>query len=97
MCVVQQTDEFATWLKGLRDREARDRITAQLLRVKAGLPGDNKSVGGGVSELRINYGPGYRLYFTRRGAEIIVLLCGGDKDSQTRDITKAKTLAAQLD
>lgn len=73
------------------------RITARLKRVELGNVGDAKSVGGGVSELRIDYGPGYRLYFTRRGFEVIVLLCGGNKSTQAQDIKAAQAIAAQLE
>ncbi len=73
------------------------RITARLKRVEYGNVGDAKSVGGGVSELRIDYGPGYRLYFTRRGFEVIVLLCGGNKSTQAQDIKAAQAIAAQLE
>lgn len=97
MVEVQQTAEFTTWLDKLRDIRARARIVARIERVTFGLMGDVKSVGGSVSELRIDYGPGYRVYFTRRGDELVILLCGGDKSSQERDIAKAKELAAQLD
>ena len=80
-------------MEGLRDRRALDAINARLRRVQLGNFGDSHSVGGGISELRINYGPGYRLYFIREGAEVIVLLCGGDKDSQRRDIQTARVIA----
>lgn len=73
------------------------KIAQRLVRVEAGLLGDAKSVGGGVSELRVHFGPGYRIYFTQRGATLIILLCGGDKGSQIRDIAKAKRLAREYD
>ncbi|CAK7257120.1 MULTISPECIES: type II toxin-antitoxin system RelE/ParE family toxin [unclassified Shinella] len=95
--LIKQTDTFRKWERALDDRKARALIAARLNRIAYGLIGDVKSVGDGISEIRVHYGPGYRIYFTRRGDEIIVLLCGGDKGSQRRDIAKAKTLAAQVD
>lgn len=86
---------FDRWLSGLRDIRAAARIQARLDRLAFGNPGDVKPVGEGISEMRIDHGPGYRIYFMRRGALVIVLLCGGDKSSQTRDIALAKTIAAQ--
>lgn len=94
---ILTTDTFDRWRATLRDRQARMRITARLKRVEHGNVGDAKSAGGGVSELRIDYGAGYRLYFTLRGCEIIVLLCGGNKSSQTQDIKAAQAIAAQLE
>jgi putative addiction module killer protein len=94
---VRQTERFASWLAGLRDREARLRIVARIERIASGLLGDSKPVGGVVSEARIAHGPGYRLYFVQRGATLIVLLCGGDKSSQTRDIALAKRMAGELE
>jgi putative addiction module killer protein len=79
MIEVRQTDVFADWFAGLRDREARARINVRIRRLSLGNPGDVKPVGGGVSEMRIDYGPGYRLYFVRRGDALVVLLSGGDK------------------
>ena len=90
-----RTEVFSDWLLTLRDRRARDIITARLRRVADGNVGLARSVGEGVSELKIDYGPGYRVYFTRRGFELILLLCGGDKSSQTGDIEAAKLLAKQ--
>jgi putative addiction module killer protein len=90
---LRQTDTFAEWLQQLRDERARARINVRLRRLAAGNAGQARSVGGGVSELKIDYGPGYKVYFTRRGVEIIVLLCGGDKSSQSKDIEAAKKLA----
>ncbi|WP_242217412.1 type II toxin-antitoxin system RelE/ParE family toxin [Shinella zoogloeoides] len=95
--LIRQTDTFQKWERALNDPRARALIAARLNRVAYGLLGDVKSVGEGISEIRIHYGPGYRIYFTRRGNEIIVLLCGGDKGTQKRDIVAARTLAAQLD
>lgn len=96
MFELRQTAEFATWLAGLRDDRARKRIAMRLVRVSAGLFGDVKPVGAGVSELRIDHGPGYRVYFVQRGKILIVLLCGGDKGSQARDIELAKALAKEV-
>jgi putative addiction module killer protein len=83
---VRQTTRFATWLAGLRDERARARILMRLDRARDGNLGDVAPVGGGVSEMRIFYGPGYRVYFVQRGSELIVLLCGGDKSTQGADI-----------
>ena len=94
MYTVLRSSTFDRWLRRLRDRRAVARIVARLLAVEDGHLGDVRSVGGGVSEMRIQYGPGYRIYFTMRGAELIVLLCGGDKDSQRRDIERARSMAA---
>jgi putative addiction module killer protein len=91
---IVQTDQFLRWERKLRDNRARALIAARILRLANGLAGDVAPVGGQVSELRIHYGSGYRVYFTRRGNEIIVLLCGGDKGSQQRDIETAIALAA---
>lgn len=96
MIEVRQTKRFATWLKGLRDDRARARILKRLDRARGGNLGDVASVGGGVSEMRIFCGPGYRVYFVQRGSELILLLCGGDKSSQAADIEEAKTLAKAI-
>jgi putative addiction module killer protein len=93
---VRKTDIFAKWLDGLDDTRARARVQARIERLAGGNPGDVKPVGGGVSELRIDYGPGYRVYFTRAGREIIVLLAGGDKSTQDADIKLAIRLARNL-
>lgn len=85
------------WESTLRDQKARTVIAARIYRLARGLAGDTKTIGDGVMELRIHYGPGYRIYFVRRGDEIIVLLCGGDKGSQTRDIETAKRLAKEIE
>jgi putative addiction module killer protein len=95
MFEVRQTERFAAWLDGLRDRRARSRIAARLLRLEAGLFGDVKPVGEGLSELRIDYGPGYRVYFVQRGQTLLIILCGGDKGAQDRDIAAAKLLARE--
>jgi putative addiction module killer protein len=95
MITIRQTMDFADWLRKLRDQNARARINARIRRLSLGNPGDAKSVGEGVSELRIDYGPGYRVYFSKRGNEIVLLLCGGDKTTQTNDIIKAKSLVKE--
>ena len=92
---LRQTETFRLWNERLRDRRARTIIAARLLRLAEGLPGDVAPIGEGVSELRIYYGPGYRVYFQRRGAALAVLLCGGDKSSQARDVATAKRLAKE--
>ncbi len=96
MIEVRQTDVFMDWFAGLRDREARARITVRIRRLSLGNPGDVKPVGSGVSEMRIDYGPGYRVYFVRRGDTVVVLLCGGDKRNQDRDIARALELAQEV-
>ena len=95
MIALIKTDLFDRWLVGLRDRQARARIEARIRRLSLGNPGDVKPVGEGLSEMRIDYGPGYRVYFMQRGPLVVLLLCGGDKSSQERDIALAKTIAAQ--
>ncbi len=95
MIALIKTDLFDRWLVGLRDRQARARIAARIRRLSLGNPGDVKPVGEGLSEMRIDYGPGYRVYFMQRGPLVVLLLCGGDKSSQERDIALAKTIAAQ--
>jgi len=96
MLEVRQTDVFTDWFAGLRDRETRARITVRIRRLSLGNPGDVKPVGGGVSEMRIDYGPGYRVYFVGRGDTVVVLLCGGDKRNQDRDIARALELAQEI-
>lgn len=96
MIEIRQTKVFAAWLRGLRDRKARARIQVRIDRLQLGLAGDVRSVGEGVSELRIDYGPGYRVYFVRRGRELVILLAGGDKRTQDRDIKQAIQLARDL-
>jgi putative addiction module killer protein len=93
---VRKTELFAEWLDGLRDLQARARVQARLERLAAGNPGDVAPVGEGVSELRINYGPGYRVYFKQCGRAILVLLAGGDKRTQAKDIKTALRLARNL-
>ncbi len=95
MIEVLRSATFDRWMRGLRDRRAVARIDMRLQRVEQGNTGDTRSVGDGVSEMRIDYGPGYRLYFVREGNEAIVLLCGGDKGAQSRDIERAKRIAAR--
>jgi putative addiction module killer protein len=92
---LRQTRRFADWFDRLRDQRAKARIDARLRRFTLGNPGDVKSVGGGVQELRIDYGPGYRVYFTRVGQLVVVLLAGGDKSTQQADIDVAKQLAQE--
>jgi putative addiction module killer protein len=94
---VRQTQAFAKWLDDLSDTRAAERIAQRIVRLQSGLLGDVKSVGQGISELRIDYGPGYRVYFVQRGRVLIILLCGGDKRTQRRDIAKARALAAGLE
>ncbi len=96
MVEIRQTDEFARWFAKLRDREARARILVRVRRLSLGNPGDVAPVGEGVSEMRIDYGPGYRIYFKQLGDALVVLLIGGDKRTQKRDIEKAKELAKYL-
>ena len=97
MLVIRQTETFRKWESRLRDQRAKALIAARVFRLANDLKGDVKLVGGGVGELRIRYGPGYRVYFKQMGNEIIILLCGGDKGSQERDIAMAKRLADQVE
>ncbi|WP_445439488.1 type II toxin-antitoxin system RelE/ParE family toxin [Citrobacter portucalensis] len=97
MMEILQTMVFRCWEQNLRDRRAKTLIATRLFRLANGLSGDVKPVGEGVSEMRISYGPGYRIYFKQQGCRIIILLCGGDKSSQANDITLAKMLARSLD
>ncbi|MBU1317158.1 MAG: type II toxin-antitoxin system RelE/ParE family toxin [Alphaproteobacteria bacterium] len=96
MFTIRRTRDYAEWIKTLKDFRAQARIADRIDRLAAGNPGDVKPVGEGVSELRINYGPGYRVYFVRDGSIVYVLLCGGDKSTQDKDIRLAKKLAQQL-
>lgn len=96
MVEILQTAAFSTWLLALRDRQARARIIARIRRIEQGNLGDAKSLGNGLGEVRIHHGPGYRLYFARRGETIVILLCGGDKSAQERDIRKARELLKGL-
>lgn len=95
MIEILRSDTFDRWLSGLRDRRAVTRIAARLDRLATGNPGDVQPVGEGISEIRINYGPGYRVYFIQRRRVLVVLLCGGDKSTQDRDIRQAKALAGE--
>ena len=96
MIEIRQTETFSKWLSELRDRQARARIQTRIDRLELGLAGDVKPVGEGVSELRIDYGPGYRIYFVQRGRALIILLAGGDKRTQDTDIRTALKLARDL-
>lgn len=96
MIEVRQTDEYSEWFANLRDKQARARINARIRRLSLGNPGDVKPVGEGVSELRIDYGPGYRVYFIQRGREVVILLAGGNKRTQKKDIQTALELARNL-
>ena len=97
MLEIRETEEFANWLEALRDRVGKARILVRIQRLVSGNPGDVKPVGDGISELRLNYGPGYRIYYIRRGAAFIILLCGGDKGSQEKDIARPRKLAGELE
>lgn len=97
MFTVRQTHEFQDWLDGLRDPRAQVRIAARLRLAEAGNLGDWKPVGGEVSEMRVDIGPGYRLYFTRRRSILIVMLAGGDKSGQARDVKRAQRILKQLE
>jgi putative addiction module killer protein len=96
MADVRQTAIFRDWHRKLRDRRAAARITSRIQRMVNDYFGDVKSIGDGVSEMRIEYGPGYRIYYTRRGRTVYVLLCGGDKSTQSRDIRIARQLAKEI-
>ena len=93
---VRETETYARWFRRLRDRRARARILVRIGRLSLGNPGDVAPVGGGVSEMRIHYGPGYRVYFIERGNTLVILLAGGEKGSQQRDIERARELAKQV-
>lgn len=90
--IIEKTEIFNKWLKKLKDYNAKARINIRIRRIEEGNLGDVKSVGNGISEIRIDYGPGYRLYLTKRGQTIILLLCGGDKTTQEKDIQQAKEM-----
>ncbi len=94
---IRETEIFARWLRTLRDDRAQAKIAVRTRRLAFGNPGDVRPVGEGVSELRIDYGPGYRVYFVQRGVVLIVLLCGGDKSSQDKDIQTARSLAKEIE
>jgi len=97
MIETRQTEEFEAWLAELKDEIARKRIGQRIARIQVGLFGDTKSVGDKIFELRIDHGPGYRVYFAREGNMVVILLWGGDKSSQDRDIQKAREIAAELE
>ncbi|MGA2569425.1 MAG: type II toxin-antitoxin system RelE/ParE family toxin [Terracidiphilus sp.] len=92
---LRRTEEFAVWLSGLRDKQGRAKILARIDRLEDGNPGKTRSVGAGVVEMKIDFGPGYRVYYIQRGRLLILLLCGGDKSTQSNDIQHAKALAAE--
>ena len=96
MVEIRQTDEYYRWFNGLRDRQARARINVRIRRLSLGNPGDVKPVGEGASELRIDYGPGYRVYYVQRGQTLVILLAGGEKHTQDKDIKTALELAREL-
>ena len=96
MVEVLKSDVFAKWLDGLKDRRAAARIIIRIERLAQGNPGDVKPVGAGVSELRVDYGPGYRIYLGRKDETVVILLCGGDKTTQKKDIAKAIKMAGRL-
>ncbi len=93
---IHATEVYTRWYRRLRDQGARARIANRILRLAEGNPGDVAPVGGGVSELRINYGPGYRVYYLQRGQRLVILLAGGDKDTQSQDIAVARRLAREV-
>lgn len=97
MIEVRYSGVFSGWLSGLRDTIGRALILKRVDRIALGNFGDHKSVGGGVSELRLAFGPGYRIYYTRRGETVVILLCGGEKGSQSRDIELAKRMAKEIE
>jgi putative addiction module killer protein len=96
MIEVRQTEEFSGWLHRLRDANAVARIVGRIRRMEMGNPGDTGCVGQGILEMRIDYGPGYRIYYVHRGARVVILLCGGDKRTQQQDIKRAQKLAETL-
>jgi putative addiction module killer protein len=97
MIEIRQTEHYSKWFDNLKDRNARARIDIRIRRLSLGNPGNVKPVGRGISELRIDYGPGYRVYFTQRKNQLIVLLAGGDKNSQSSDIKEAQILAREIE
>ena len=97
MYLIEKTDTFDTWLKKLKNYRAKAKILAKLKMIEVGNFGDHKFIGAGVSEIRIDYGPGYRLYYTKKGNELVLLLVGGSKSSQKKDIVKAQKLLEELE
>jgi putative addiction module killer protein len=97
MLEIRQTVNFERWLNRLRDRTGRAKILVRIRRLAFGNPGDVRPVGNGISEMRIDHGPGYRVYFVQRGAALVLILCGGDKTTQERDIKRAKGMAARVE
>jgi putative addiction module killer protein len=93
---VLQSDEFQDWLRRLRDNRATARIVSRIRRMELGNPGDVRQLGGGLAEMKIDYGPGYRVYFVQQETSVVLLLCGGDKSTQRRDIDRARKLAETL-
>ena len=96
MPAIRRTDEFDSWLRGLRDVRAKAKVLVRIDRLGNGNPGDVAPIGDGMSELRIDYGPGYRIYYIQHGKLLVILLCGGDKGTQRKDINAARKLAASL-
>ena len=96
MTEIRKTERFARWIDSLRDMRGRARVLARIKRLAGGNPGDVKRIRGGISEMRIDHGPGYRVYFKKRGQELIILLAGGDKSTQAKDIEAALRLARNL-
>lgn len=96
MFEVLKTEHFDEWLSGLTDQVAKAKIASRIERLGLGNPGDVKPVGGGISEMRVPYGPGYRVYFKQTGRTVVLLLCGGDKSTQVKDIRRAKEIATEL-
>jgi putative addiction module killer protein len=97
MLTIRETDVFSAWMEKLRDARGKAKIAARIDRLAQGNAGDVAAVGGGISEMRIHFGPGYRVYYTQAGRKIVILLCGGDKSTQARDIKQAMALAANLE
>jgi putative addiction module killer protein len=96
MVEVRKTDEFDSWLKDLKDQRAKAKILVRIQRLEAGNPGQVNNVGDGISEMKIDSGPGYRVYYKQTGQQIVLLLCGGDKSTQDKDIKRAKAIVAEL-
>jgi putative addiction module killer protein len=96
MLQIHRTEEFVAWMNNLRDRQGVAKILSRIDRLEEGNPGKTRSVGSGIVEMKIDFGPGYRVYYVQRGEVVIVLLCAGDKSTQSKDILRAKAVAAQL-